>query len=53
MGGEYNKGTKPDDMVAAVDFYMYNIARHSGKWVGGIEAIEDQLGIISELGAAF
>ncbi|MEO5890176.1 MAG: TraB/GumN family protein [Ferruginibacter sp.] len=41
---------KSDDMNTVVDLYLYNIAHRQGKWVGGIEDVEDQLGIKDELG---
>lgn len=41
---------RPDDMDAAVDMYLYNIAKRQGKWVGGIEDIEDQFNLLKELG---
>lgn len=31
------------EMPAVVDAYLYNIARKSGKWVGGIEDVSDQM----------
>lgn len=45
------KSGKPDDMLAAVDMYLYNIARQQGKWVGGIEDVADQMDIIDEIGS--
>jgi uncharacterized protein YbaP (TraB family) len=47
------KTKKPDDMETAVDTYLYNLAKRQGKWVGGIEDIEDQLDLVEELGAGF
>lgn len=44
---------KPDDMDAPVDTYLYNIARRQGKWVGGIEDLEDQVNLMEELGSKF
>ena len=41
---------KKDDMKTVVDLYLYDIANKQGKWVGGIEDINDQLGIKDELG---
>ncbi|MEO6548381.1 MAG: TraB/GumN family protein, partial [Ferruginibacter sp.] len=41
---------KPDDMTAVVDLYLYDIAHKQGKWVGGIEDVNDQSGIKDELG---
>jgi uncharacterized protein YbaP (TraB family) len=34
---------KDGDMNTIMDMYLYDIARRQGKWVGGIEDIEDQL----------
>jgi uncharacterized protein YbaP (TraB family) len=45
----YNK-RKSDDMQSVVDMYLYNIAHRQGKWVGGIEDVNDQFGIKDELG---
>lgn len=42
-----------DDMDSAMDTYLFNIARRQGKWVGGIEDLEDQLNLIDELGNSF
>ena len=44
---------KSDDMETAVDTYLYNIAKKQGKWVGGIEDIEDHFNLIEEIGAGF
>jgi uncharacterized protein YbaP (TraB family) len=46
----YYKSHKPDDMQSVVDMYLYDIAHKQGKWVGGIEDINDQFGIKDELG---
>ena len=47
----YNSNkAKPDDMESFVDAYLYNIARRQGKWVGGIEDVEDQLSLVDKLG---
>lgn len=53
QGWDARARIKPDDMDAAVDLYLYNIAKKSGKWVGGIEDLEDQLNIIEEMGSGF
>jgi uncharacterized protein YbaP (TraB family) len=53
QGWKSNSKTKPDDMDAAMDMYLYNIARRQGKWVGGIEDVEDQLGFLNKLGSRF
>lgn len=37
------------EMPTFVDAYLYNIARRQGKWVGGIEDIADQAGLIDEM----
>lgn len=41
---------KSDDMKSVVDMYLYDIAHKQGKWVGGIEDVNDQMGIQDELG---
>lgn len=46
----YYKDHKKDDMKSVVDMYLYNIAHQLGKWVGGIEDVNDQLIIKDELG---
>jgi len=45
----YGEKAKPDDMNTAVDTYLFNIARRQGKWVGGIEDIEDQFTVMEDL----
>jgi uncharacterized protein YbaP (TraB family) len=40
-----------EKMSTIVDAYLYSIARRYGKWVGGIEDIEDQLSLVNEVGA--
>lgn len=42
-----NEITKQDDMPGFMDVYLYHIARQQGKWTGGIEDIEDQMGLIA------
>ena len=44
---------KEDDMDSPVDTYLYNIARRQGKWVGGIEDVEDQISLLEDLGNKF
>ncbi|HEY4151072.1 MAG TPA: TraB/GumN family protein [Chitinophagaceae bacterium] len=48
-----NSTKKDDDMDAPVDTYLYNIARRQGKWVGGIEDVQDQLNLLEKLGSQF
>jgi len=38
-----------NEMPTFVDAYLYNIARRQGKWVGGIEDLADQTGLLSDL----
>jgi len=44
---------KEDDMDSPIDTYLYNIAKRQGKWVGGIEDLEDQMNLVEELGSKF
>jgi len=37
------------EMPTFMDAYLYNIARRQGKWVGGIEDIGDQAGLMADL----
>lgn len=37
------------EMATFLDAYLYNIARRQGKWVGGVEDIADQTGILDDL----
>ncbi|HEX6429329.1 MAG TPA: TraB/GumN family protein, partial [Niastella sp.] len=37
------------EMATFVDAYLYNIARRQGKWVGGVEDIADQAGLLDDL----
>ena len=46
----YQKTRKKDDMQTFVDIYLYDLARKQGKWIGGIEDVNDQLGLKDELG---
>ena len=50
---EVFKHRNKDDMNTAVDLYLYNIARNQGHWVGGIEDVDDQLGLTDEIGRDF
>ena len=50
---ETYKRRHKDDMNTVVDLYLYNIARQEGKKVGGVEDVNDQLGIVDELGKDF
>ncbi len=53
QGWKHTTTAKPDDMDSPVDTYLYNIARRQGKWVGGIEDLEDQLDLMNEWGDNF
>jgi uncharacterized protein YbaP (TraB family) len=37
------------EMPTFVDAYLYNIARRQGKWLGGIEDISDQAGLLEDM----
>ena len=37
------------EMPTFLDAYLYNIARRQGKWVGGVEDISDQAGLLDDL----
>jgi uncharacterized protein YbaP (TraB family) len=37
------------EMPTFLDAYLYNIARRQGKWVGGVEDIADQTGLLEDL----
>jgi len=37
------------EMATFVDAYLYDIARRQGKWVGGVEDITDQAGLLDDL----
>ncbi len=37
------------EMATFVDAYLYDIARRMGKWVGGVEDITDQAGLLDDL----
>jgi uncharacterized protein YbaP (TraB family) len=40
---------KKGEMPTILDAYLYNIAKRQGKWVGGIEDLIDQTGIVDGL----
>ena len=44
------KAIKNKEMPTIVDAYLYGIARRQGKWLGGIEDVQDQLVVFDELG---
>jgi uncharacterized protein YbaP (TraB family) len=44
------KAIKNREMPTIMDAYLYGIARRQGKWLGGIEDIQDQLSLFDELG---
>ena len=50
---EIYKRRHKDDMNTVVDLYLYNIAKQEGKKVGGVEDVNDQLGLVDELGKDF
>ncbi|AEV97594.1 hypothetical protein A4D02_30165 [Niastella koreensis] len=37
------------EMPTFLDAYLYNIARRQGKWVGGVEDLSDQAGLLDQL----
>lgn len=37
------------EMPTFMDAYLYNIARRQGKWLGGIEDMSDQAGLLTDL----
>jgi len=37
------------EMSTFMDAYLYNIARRRGKWVGGVEDLADQSGLVDDL----
>ena len=53
LSREYGRTKKSDDMNTPVDTYLYNIAKRQGKWVGGIEDLQDQFNLSDEWGAGF
>ena len=44
-----NDYLKKGEMPTFVDAYLFNIARRQGKWVGGIEDLTDQTGLINDI----
>ena len=46
-----NKYRRKDDMETFIDMYLYTIAQNQGKYVGGIEDIEDQIGLFDDVGS--
>lgn len=44
---------KNKEMPTIMDAYLYGIARRQGKWLGGIEDVQDQLPLLDELGGDF
>jgi uncharacterized protein YbaP (TraB family) len=45
------KAMKNREMPTIMDAYLYGIAKRKGKWLGGIEDVQDQLSLFDELGA--
>lgn len=45
------RAIKNKEMPTIMDAYLYGIAKRQGKWLGGIEDIQDQLSLFDELGA--
>lgn len=41
---------KKEEMPTIMDAYLYGIALRQGKWVGGIEDVQDQLPLLNEFG---
>jgi uncharacterized protein YbaP (TraB family) len=46
-----NRLIQQGEMQTIVDGYLYGVALRSGKWMGGIEDVVDQLDALDELGA--
>lgn len=44
------KAMKNNEMPTIMDAYLYGIAKRQGKWLGGIEDVQDQLYLLDELG---
>lgn len=44
------KAMKNKEMPTIMDAYLYSLARRQGKWLGGIEDVQDQLSLVDELG---
>ena len=45
---EWFYGDKGQSMQSFMDAYLYNIVRRQGKWVGGIEDVQDQIGLADD-----
>ncbi len=45
---EWFYSNKGQSMQSFMDAYLYNIVRRQGKWVGGIEDVQDQVGLDDE-----
>lgn len=45
MQDAYKQGTMP----TFLDIYLYDIARRQGKWVGGVEDVQDQAGLLQDV----
>jgi hypothetical protein len=45
MNKTYRKSMSKGEMSGFMDAYLNNIAKKQGKWTGGIEDMEDQVGI--------
>jgi uncharacterized protein YbaP (TraB family) len=45
-----SKNRKKNDMPTFMDMYFYTIAQNQGKYVGGIEDLEDQIGLMDDIG---
>ena len=45
-----NKIVQHGEMQTTVDGCLYGIALRTGKWIGGIEDVNDQLKLVDELG---
>ena len=48
MRKAYKKSLTKGEMSSFMDAYLNNIAKKQGKWTGGIEDLEDQLGIVDD-----
>lgn len=46
----YRKSLATGEMSSFMDAYLNNIAKKQGKWTGGIEDLEDQVGIVEDEG---
>lgn len=47
-----NAVIKRKEMSTIMDAYLYSVARRHGKWLGGIEDVQDQLSLSDELGTS-